>query len=279
VRRAEELAVVVVPEVDIPGHCYCVLQAIPALRDSGETGIYRSIQYFPNNALNPAVPKTYEFLEAVFGELAAIFPSPWLHVGGDEVSEEAWLGSPMALALMKERGWHEVHQLQSYFLQRVQAIIRGLGRRTGAWEEAALGGGIDPNGSYLVAWRKSASGLALAEQGYDVVLAPAEAYYLDMGQSTEWWVPGASWAGTVSPETSYAYEPGGDWPKAVLPRLLGIQACLWSENMHDKRLVDHMTFPRLSALAERAWTPRESKDFSRFSAIEPLMPRTGDGVM
>ena len=183
VRRAGELGVTIVPEVDIPGHCYCVLQAIPALRDPGETGIYRSIQYFPNDALNPAVPETYDFLEAVLGELAGIFPSPWLHVGGDEVADDAWLGSPAALALMKERGWTEIHQLQAYFLQRVQKMISGLGRGTGAWEEAALGGGIDPAGSYLVAWRKSASGLALAEQGYAVVLAPAQHYYLDMAQS------------------------------------------------------------------------------------------------
>ena len=76
VRRAEELGVTIVPEVDIPGHCYCVLQAIPALRDPGETGIYRSIQYFPNDALNPAVPGTYDFLEAVLGELAASSPPP-----------------------------------------------------------------------------------------------------------------------------------------------------------------------------------------------------------
>ena len=183
----------------------------------------------------------------------------------------------MALALMKARGLANVHQLQSHFLQRIQAMIRDLGRGTAAWEEAALGGGIDPHNSLMFAWRKSASGLALAEQGYDIVLTPGERYYLDMGQSDEWWEPGASWAGTVSSSAAYHYDPAADWPEASRGRLKGIQACLWSENMHDKRLIDHMTFPRLSAVAETAWTPANAKDFKRFSAIEPLMPRTGMG--
>lgn len=278
VSHADDLAVTVVPEVDIPGHCYCVLQALPSLRDPAETGVYRSIQYFPNDALNPAVPQVYDFLETVFAELAGIFPSPWLHVGGDEVADDAWLGSPLALALMKERGWTEVHQLQSLVLRRAQEIVRALGRGVGAWEEAAHGGGIDSTGSYLVAWRKSESGLALAKQGYDVVMAPAERYYLDIAQSTEWWEPGASWAGTVPLEATYQYEPGGDWPDEAKPHLIGVQACLWSENMHDRPLVDHMIFPRMPAMAETAWSPSHRKDYRRFTAIEPLLFRPGEKV-
>ena len=234
-----------------------MLEAIPSLRDPHETGVYRSIQGFPNNALNPAVEKTYAFLEAVFAEIARLFPAPWIHVGGDEVAPGAWLGSPLARALMAEHGWTEIDQLQSHFLKRVQGILRGLGKRTGAWEEASLGGGVDADGSYLVAWRKSASGLALAEAGYDVVLAPAEHAYFDMAQSDEFWEPGASWAGTVPLAASYAFDPGGDWPEAMRARLIGVQSCLWSENLHDKTLFDHLVFPRLSAIAETAWTPRE----------------------
>ncbi len=274
-RRAEQLFITIVPEIDIPGHSYCVLQAIPELKDPSETAIYRSIQNSADNVLNPAVRETYDFLEAVFDEVARLFPSPWIHVGGDEVPGDAWRGSPLARRLMQKRRWHEVSQLQSYFLRRVQQILRGLGRRTGAWEEAALGGGIDARNSYLVAWQKSASGVALAEQGYDVVLAPGEAYYLDMAQSDDWWEPGASWAGTVSPERCYAYDPGGDWPDQLKPRLLGVQACLWSENLHDRRLFNHMTFPRLSAIAESAWTPSNRKHFGRFMAVRTLMRGAG----
>src|SRR5262245_21703185 len=101
-RRAEQLSVTIVPEIDIPGHNYAVLQAIPDLRDPSEIGVYRSYHGFPNNALNPAVRKTYDFMQAVFDELARLFPSPWVHIGGDEVPERAWLGSPLARTLMRD---------------------------------------------------------------------------------------------------------------------------------------------------------------------------------
>jgi hexosaminidase len=278
VRHALGLGVTIIPEVDIPGHCYCVVQALPQLRDPGETGVYRSIQYFPNDALNPAVPKVHDFLEAVLGELARIFPSPWLHIGGDEVADDAWLGSPLALALMKERGWDSNRQLQAFILRRAQEAIGRLGRGVGAWEEAAHGGGIASENSYLVAWRKSASGIALAKQGYDVVMAPAENYYFDLAQSEDWWEPGMSWAGNVPLTATYGYEPGSDWPEALRTRLIGVQACLWGENMHDRQLVDHMLFPRMPAMAETAWTPPRRKDFARFLATEPLLFRRGERV-
>jgi hexosaminidase len=162
----------------------------------------------------------------------------------------------------------------------VQRIVRNLGRRTGAWEEAAFGGGLDPTDSYLVAWRKSESGIWLAEQGYDVVVAPAEAYYLDMAQSEDWWEPGLNWAGTVPPAATYAYEPGGDWPEAAKPHLLGVQANLWSEHLHDDRMIDHMTFPRLAAVAEAGWTPSRLKNYGRFAATSRLLfagPLLADG--
>ena len=277
VARAGSLGIAIVPEIDIPGHCHSVLEAIPSLRDPGETGVYRSIQGFPNNALNPAMEETYVFLEAVFAEVARLFPSPWLHVGGDEVAEDAWLGSPLARALMAEHGWSDSHQLQSHFLKRVQAILRRLGRRTGAWEEAALGGGVAADRAYLVAWRRSESGRALAEAGYDVVLAPAEHVYFDMAQRDDFSEPGASWAGTVPLSATYGFDPGGDWPEALRARLVGVQSCLWSENLGDRALFDHLVHPRLSALAETAWTPAAGKSWPRFLATHPLMPRSGIG--
>jgi hexosaminidase len=213
-------------------------------------------------------------MEAVLSEVARLFPSPWIHIGADEVPANAWIGSPLAKTFMQERGWETNYELQSYFLRRVQKIIHHLGRRTGAWEEASLGGGIDPRESYLVAWRGSVNGAGLAAQGYDVVLAPGEVYYLDMVQSEDWWEPGMDWAGTVSPERCYNYDPGGDWPDELKPHLLGVQACLWGEHLHDRRLVDALAFPRLSAVAESAWTRSSAKDFARFSALSGLVAPT-----
>lgn len=278
VAHARELGIVVIPEVDVPGHCYCVLQALPGLRDSGEEGGHRAIRNFRYDALNPAVPAVYDFLAAVFAEVAARFPSPWIHIGGDEVTGDSWRHSPMARALMAEKGWTEVQQLQSHFLTRTQALVRALGRSVGAWEEAAYGAGVGTDAAYLVAWQSLKSGLALARQGYDVVMAPAEHYYLDMARSDDWWEPGASWAGTVSPETTYAGDPGHDWPEAERARIVGIQACLWSENMHDRPLIDHMIFPRMPAMAETAWTPPGRKNWRRFAAIAPLLYEAGEKV-
>lgn len=99
-----------------------------------------------------------------------------------------------------------------------------------------------------------------------------------MAQSDEWWEPGASQAGTVSPETSYAYDPGGDRPEEAKPRLIGVQACLWSENMHERSLVGHMIFPRMITMAEGAWTPVGGKDYRRFAAVWPLLFRASEKV-
>ncbi|EKF20016.1 beta-N-acetylhexosaminidase [Nitratireductor pacificus] len=267
------LGIEIIPEIDVPGHCHCVLEAHPELRDSGETGIYRSIQYFPNNALNPAVEATWDFLGNVFDTLVELFPSRYIHVGGDELADGAWMGSPKAIALGERLyGKAETFTLQSHFLKRVQAMLRERGRDTAAWEEAALGGGLEIDGVLLMAWKESKSGRALAEQGYQVVLTPAQHYYFDIARSTEWWEPGASWAGTVQLSDTYHYDPGSDWPEALRAQLAGVQSCLWSENLSMPGLFRHLVFPRLSAMAEGAWCASERKDFERFLAIQDLMP-------
>jgi hexosaminidase len=274
VAHAASLGIVAVPEIDVPGHSFATLCALPRLKDPDEVGVYRDVHHYANNALNPGVAATYDFLETVFGTVADLFPSPLIHIGGDEVAKGAWLGSPLARKLMQQHSWTETPQLQSHFLQRVQAMVTALGRETGAWEEAAQGGGIDAKRSCLFAWTGAESGLALAKAGYDVVLMPGTRYYLDMAQGADWWEPGASWAGTVSLDLTYAYEPGGDWPVELRPRLRGIEAALWGEPLGEEPgLIEYLLFPRLSAVAETAWTPPERKSFSRFLAMHDLIPR------
>lgn len=275
VAHAERLGIEIVPEIDIPGHCHCVLEALPQLRDPAETGIYRSVQYFPNNALNPAMEETWTLLGAVFDRLMELFPASYIHAGADEVAEGAWMGSPKARALSRDLfGREDTFALQSWFLKKVQAMLRERGRNTAVWEEAALGGGLDTEGSLLMAWKESKSGRALAEKGYDVVLAPAEACYLDMALCADWLAPGASWAGTVRLEDAYRYEPGSDWPERTRDRLKGVQACLWSENMALAGLFSYLVYPRLSAVAEVAWSAPGRRNYARFCALHPLMPRS-----
>ena len=269
---AEDFGIDVVPEIDMPGHCYALLQVLPELRDKNEPGTGKSIQAFPNNSLNPGVGAVYTAVETILGELVELFPSQYFHVGADEVPANAWETSPLAQGLLQKLDGDGTAALQAHFLQRVQTFLSRKGKITGAWEEAAHGGGIERERCYLVGWQNAEAGRKLAAEGYDVVVAPGQAYYLDMANSANWHEPGASWAGHSSPESTYAFDPADGWSAAEKAKLLGVQACIWSEPMTDRAVFDRLVFPRLSAIAETGWTPRESRDYARFATMAGLMP-------
>ncbi len=274
VAHAAGLSVEVVPEIDIPGHSTAILVALPDLVDGQEApDSYRSVQGYPNNALNPAIERTYEFLGRVFDEMVALFPSKLIHIGGDEVAANTWMASPLARKLMEKEGIDGTFGLQSYFMKRIQVMLAERGRKLAGWDEVSHGGGVDPDGTLLMAWQKPEVGVELARQGYDVVMTPGQAYYLDMVQDEAFQEPGASWAGTVPPKHTYTYEAVGEFPEALKPRMRGVQACIWSEHFLNRDYFNHLVFPRLGAVAEAAWTPKERKDWLRFAAIAPLMPR------
>lgn len=274
VAHAAALHVEVIPEIDIPGHSTATLAAIPELADGQEApDSYRSVQGYPNNALNPAIELTYAFLGKVFDEMVGLFPSKYLHIGGDEVASNTWLASPLARKLMEKEGLDGTFGLQSYFMKRIQGMLSERGRLLAGWDEVSHGGGVNPEGTLLVAWQKPEVGLELARQGYDVVMSPGQAYYLDMVQAEQWQEPGASWAGTVPPEHTYTYEAIGDFPPELESRMRGVQACIWSEHFLNRDYFNHLVFPRLPAIAEAAWTPRENKDWLRFAATVRLAPR------
>lgn len=272
ITHASALGIEIVPEIDVPGHCYAMLEALPELRDPDEAGTYYSIQGFPNNCLNPAVPEVYRALERIFNELCDLFPSRYFHVGADEVPQDAWTGSPMAKARLKAAGKSDANALQAMFLKRVQDFLTAKGKITGAWEEAAQGGGIDKEHCYLVGWHSVEIAQKLAAEGYNVVVSPGQAYYLDMANGPEWEEPGASWAGYSSPQTTYEFVPAKGWSNVERARLLGVQACIWSEPMKDRAVFDRLIFPRLSAIAEAGWTAPALKDWNRFSALAGMMP-------
>jgi hexosaminidase len=297
VALGQDLGIETLPEIDIPGHCYAVLQSLPNLRDPGETGEYASVQGFPNNCLNPAYEPVYTFLEKVIDELVEMFPFGVIHVGADEVPLGAWSGSPLALAMLEKlkgkqaaedhakrnnqvtnlHGADEIDGsgtavLQAEFLRRVQGYIASKGCITGGWQEAAHGDVIDKSKSYLVGWRSVEVSAALAGQGYDIVVAPGQRYYLDMANGVAWSEPGAGWAGWSGPKETYDFDPVAGWTREQLEHFKGVQACIWSEPMTDRAIFDRLVFPRLSAIAETAWTRWEAKSWERFSALVGLMP-------
>jgi hexosaminidase len=273
VAKAAELGIEVIPEVDIPGHCTAALAAIEGLSDPQEAPeSYHSVQGYPNNALNPAREETYDFLAKVFDEMAGLFPSRYLHIGGDEVADGSWLNSHHARLLMQEKGLTGTFELQSHFMRRVAGMLAERGKVLAGWNEVSRGGGVEPQDTLLFAWEKPEVGIELAREGYDVVMTPGQAYYLDMVQAEDWLEPGTSWAGVVPCSKTYNYEAEGDFPEDLRPRLKGIQACIWCENFTSRDYFNHMVFPRLSAVAEAAWTPKAGKDWLRFAAIAPLHP-------
>ncbi|GMB79877.1 beta-N-acetylhexosaminidase [Shinella zoogloeoides] len=297
VAHAKGLGIEVVPEIDVPGHSYALLQAIPELRDPGERSGYHSVQAFPDNCLNPAREKTYEVLETIFRELIDLFPFRTIHVGADEVPLGAWSGSPEALDRLRSLAGAEMAEahaarlnaaghshladaiegsgaavLQAFFLKRLQAFLAAEGCITGGWEEAAHGNVIDRDKTYLCGWRDTEIAASLAEDGYSIVVCPGQAYYLDMANGPDWDEPGASWAGWSAPEATYAFDPVAGWSEAQKARLLGVQACIWSEPMGDRAVFDRLVFPRLSAIAETGWTDARHKSWDRFRAAAGLMP-------
>jgi len=274
VAHATALSVEVVPEIDIPGHNAATLVALPELTDGQEApDSYHSVQGYPNNALNPAIPLTYTFLETVLDEMVELFPSAYLHIGGDEVANGSWLASPLAKKLMEQEGIEGTFALQSYFLTRIKDMLNARGRKLAGWNEVAHGGGVAAKDTLLMAWENPQAGIELAREGYEVVMTPGQAYYLDMVQAEAFQEPGASWAGTVPPEHTYGYEAEGDFPEELKDKMKGVQACIWSEHFLSRGYFNRLVFPRLPAIAEAAWTPKAKKDWHRFAAIAPLSPK------
>ena len=235
VEAADEAGVVLVPEVDVPGHCFAALAAVPELADPDDRSGAVSVQWFEDNVLNPSVPGWRPFVEAVFGSLADLFPSPWLHAGGDELP----LGA--------------VADPAGFLREIVELIVATTGRQVGVWQEAAEAGALGPDDGYVVGWKSAADCRRLAADGFQVVASPAEVYYLDMAADADWYSPGMSWAGQSSVADIEAFDVTAGWSDAERANVLGVQACLWTEHVHDRPALERLLFPRLAAFAESAW--------------------------
>ena len=258
VARADELGIVLVPEVDLPAHVHAALTALPRLRDPEDESGAVSVQYYVDNVLVPGHPETIPFVEEVVDAVAWLFPSsPYIHIGGDEVAPDVWRGSPIVDRFKRQRGLTTAVEVEAAFHRELVRTIRDrTGRSVGAWQEAAQAGGVQPTDGYVVGWRTVEVCRELAASGFDVVVSPAQAYYLDMATDTDWSTPGASWAGSTSLQRVCQFDPADGWSDAERAHLLGVQACLWTETVHDEHGLARLLFPRLDAIAERGWTGR-----------------------
>ena len=240
--------VTVMPEIEMPGHSVGALSAYPQFSCTGgpfqvgtKWGVYEDVYCAGND-------QTFEFIEDVLNEVLALFPSKFIHIGGDECPKTRWHNCPKCQQRMKDNNLKDEHALQSYFIQHIDKFLASKGRRLIGWDEI-LEGGLAP-GAAVMSWRGIKGGISAAKMNHDVVMSPTSHCYLDLGASLQ---------------TVYSYEP---IPKELSPdqakHVLGAQGNMWGENTPKDSDVDRQTWPRLAALAEVTWSPA-GRDFGEFS--------------
>ena len=222
------------------------------LREEADSSRYLSVQYFDDNVLNPALPGTYRFLEAVIDEVCALFPGTQVHMGGDEVPTGVWTDSPACQQLMQRQGYQDCRELQGHLLRHCQQYLAGKGKRMLGWEEILHGDKVSRDAT-IFAWTSFQAGLDAAASGYPVVMAPAQHLYLDLAWSQDIHEPGLYWAGTLNLAQVHACDPApADFH--ANDNILGVLSPLWSELITSRDRLDYMLFPRMLATAEVAWS-------------------------
>lgn len=254
--------IIVVPEIEMPGHSQAALAAYPKLSCTGgpfEVGTRWGVMPDIYCAGNDDV---YRMLEGVLTEVMEIFPSRFIHIGGDEAPKDRWDKCPKCQARIKALGLKNSHQLQSYFVKHFDRFLESKGRRLIGWDEI-LEGGLAP-GAAVMSWRGMDGGTAAATSGHDVVMAPNSHCYLDYAQANGPGEPEAI-GGNLPLSKVYSLNPTpSGLPAALQKHILGVQGNLWTEYIGTPEKADYFSYPRACAIAETGWTPQESRDYKDF---------------
>jgi hexosaminidase len=282
VKYAADRFVTIIPEIEMPGHASAAIAAYPEL------------SCFPNES-TPAIPtmhsaatlealkkpgtkivqetwgvfddvftpteNTFTFLQNVLDEVMALFPSTYIHIGGDECPKESWKRSEFCQKLIKEKGLKDEHGLQSYFIGRIEKYLNSKGRQIIGWDEI-LEGGLAPNAT-VMSWRGEKGGIEAAKEKHNVIMTPGGWMYFDHQQNKK--EDSVTIGGYTTIQKVYSYEP---FPKEMDPAdhkyVLGAQANVWTEYMNNTAKAEYMVFPRISALSEVLWTNKENKSWPSF---------------
>ncbi|GAB2885260.1 beta-N-acetylhexosaminidase [Streptomyces mayteni] len=261
--------ITVIPEIDVPGHSQAAIAAYPEL---GNADVVDTSALTPWDrwGINPNVlnvsDTTLEFYENVLTEVLEIFPSEYVHIGGDECPKDQWRASPAVQRRIKDLGLADEDELQSWFVRHFDRWLADRGRRLVGWDEI-LEGGLAP-GAVVASWRGYAGGVSAARAGHDVVMCPEQHTYLDWRQAEGPDEP-VPIAHVRTLEDVYRFEPVPDsLNEAEAAHVIGVQANVWTETMDSARAVDYLAFPRLAAFAEIAWRPlppSADRDFADFA--------------
>ena len=263
VKYAAERNIEIIPEIDLPGHSKAVIACYPEV---GCTNVNKtmSVNGEVNNVWCVGNEKTYIMIENIVAELAQLFPSEKLHLGGDEVNMDNWKNCPHCQAFMKKMGMKEEIELQNYFVRRMEKIVSKYGKVLVGWDEIRKGGDLEPS-TIVYGWASMKAGAEAVKKGQRTVFLPAQYCYMDMKQSE--FERGHNWAAIVTLDSTYKVDPikMNDFTPEQEELVLGIQANLWTELLdRPERFLEYQYFPRLCALAEAAWTQPELKDYDCF---------------
>ncbi len=274
VQYAKERFVNIMPEIDVPGHslaaiaCYPELSCTPEAENykvrSGERIMDWSRGAPPialvDNTLCPANEKVYDFLDKVIGEVAALFPFEYIHMGGDEAPINFWQKSEAVKVLMKRENLKNMHEVQGYFEKRVLKLVKQRGKKFMGWDEI-LEGGL-PTDAGIMSWRNSENGVKASKLKHPVVMSPHQYAYLDFMQADAITEPPVYASLRLSKAYQFEPIPEGADPKFIM----GGQANLWTEQIYNIRQAEYMTWPRGFAIAESVWSPKEKKNWTDFFA-------------
>jgi hexosaminidase len=246
----------------MPGHSQAAIAAYPEL---GNTD--KQLEVWAHWGVTPNIlnveESTIRFYQDVLSEVMELFPSQFIHIGGDEAPKEQWQASPRAQARIRELGVKDEHELQSWFIRRMDEFLTSHGRRLVGWDEI-LEGGLAP-GATVMSWRGEDGGIAAAKAGHDVVMAPQKYVYFDHYQSEDKESEPLAIGGFTPLQRVYEYEPV---PAALSEdetrHVLGAQGQIWTEYIPTPAQVEYMAYPRACALCEVLWSPKDGRDLTRF---------------
>ena len=254
VAYAQKHYVTIIPEIEMPSHSEEVLTAYPELSCTHVP--YKQSDFCIGNE------KTFEFLENVLTEVMELFPSEYIHIGGDEAGKASWPNCKLCQARMKKEGLKDVNELQSYSIHRMERFLNSHGRKLLGWDEI-LDGGLAPNAT-VMSWRGTEGGLAAIRSGHKAIMSPGQYCYLDGYQDAPYSQPEAI-GGYLPLKKVYGYEPVPDSLSADEAKLMyGVQANLWTEYVPTEEHAEYMLYPRAIALAEVAWSKPENKSWEDF---------------
>jgi hexosaminidase len=287
VKYAADRYITIIPEIEMPGHASAAIAAYPELScfpdeptksyfnpksewagDSTGKQVQQSWGVY-NDVFVPS-ENTFTFLEGVLDEVIALFPSKYIHIGGDECPKDNWKRSAFCQQLMKEKGIKDEHGLQSYFVQRIEKYLNSKGRAIIGWDEI-LEGGLAPNAT-VMSWRGEEGGIEAANADHQVIMTPNSYVYLDHGQVQK--EDSVIIGGYLPLKKVYSYEPlPAKLPVEKYHFIMGAQGNVWTEYMANTAKVEYMIFPRASALSEVLWSPKDKKDWNRFQQKLPALAK------